>query len=502
MKIFNTNQIRNIDEYSIKNEPINSIDLMERAAQAIFTQFKKQFSTQHSVYVIAGNGNNGGDALALARLLLLANYRVKVFFLTGNTISADCKTNYQRLIMLFPDALTLINDIFLEPQISANSILIDGIFGSGLSRPLQGIYAQVVNWINHSGCIIVAIDIPTGLSSEENKLVKPLVIVKATFTYSLHFQKLAFMFPEISDYCGKISVLDIGLHPEIIKQTETDYHILEKPEISEILKTRTKFSHKGTFGHTLIVAGKKGMAGAALLSAKAALRSGTGLVTVHSASKNRTILQSSAPEIIFISDSETDYVSKVDSIDSYNSMAIGPGIGTHPKTAEMLKNTFLHTNIPYVVDADALNIIASNNELLELIPKNSIITPHPKEFERLFGLSNNSYERLLKAQNVAIKYQIIIVLKGAHTLIATPEGKLFFNSTGNSGMATAGMGDVLTGIIAGLLAQGYNAENAAKIAVFLHGTAADIAIETESEESLISSDLITCIGKAFKSIRQ
>ncbi|HEY6913548.1 MAG TPA: NAD(P)H-hydrate dehydratase, partial [Paludibacter sp.] len=261
------------------------------------------------------------------------------------------------------------------------------------------------------------------------------------------------------------------------------------------------FSHKGTFGHALIIAGSKGMAGASVLSAKAALRSGAGLVTVHGPECNRTIVQTSIPEAIFQSDTSNDFISEVNDIENYNSITIGPGIGTAKETAIMLENLIKQLKKPCILDADALNIIGQHNHLLQLIPHNSIFTPHPKEFERMFGSSNSSYERMLKAQKMAQQLQIIIVLKGSHTLISTPDGKLYFNITGNSGMATAGSGDVLTGILAGLLAQGYSPEETAKIGVYIHGYAGDLALKSESEESLIAGDIICHLGETFQSLK-
>jgi len=493
MKFFATSLIQQLDQYTIEHEPISSIDLMERAADKLYQQFIGHCYHLQPVCIIAGQGNNGGDALALGRKLLHAGYTVSVVLINPTTLSPDCETNKQRLLNEFPSALNTLQQRFIAPKISDDTIIIDGLFGSGLSRPLTGIFAETVNWINQSGCELIAIDIPSGLQGEENLLDNKLPIVKATITYTLQFPKLAFLFPENAPFVGNWEALNIGIHPEAIEQTSSNLFYLEEKDIVKLLKKRTKFSHKGTFGHALIVAGSKGMAGASVLAAKAALRSGVGLVTVHGPECNRIITQTAIPEAIFQSDLTT--------IDRYNAIAIGPGIGTHAETAAILRDLLTKTDKPCILDADALNIISQQNDLLQLIPKYSILTPHPKEFERLFGVSNSSYERMLKAQESAKLYGVYIILKGAHTLIATPDGMLYFNSTGNSGMATAGSGDVLTGILAGLLAQGYSPEEVAKIGVFLHGRAADLALEDESKESLIAGDIIDRLGKAFKSVR-
>ena len=498
MKFFSTSQIRELDQYTIEHEPIASIELMERAAWALSYEFIEHFPKAKSVCIFAGQGNNGGDALALARMLLKSGYEVSAILIHSNSISADCEANKERLISKFPNSLHEVTNQFTAPEISADTIIVDGLFGSGLSRPITGIFAEVVEWINKTENIVVAIDIPSGLQGEENKLTEKAVIVKADFTFSLQFPKLAYMFVENEPYVGSWTVLDIGIHPEVILQSSSNLFYLEKDDIKSLLKKRSKFNHKGTFGHALLVVGSKGMAGASVLSSKAALRSGAGLVTVHGPENNRIIVQTAVPEVIFQSDSHSDFITEVVDIMKFDAIGIGSGIGTQPITAEMLRNLLLQMTKPCILDADALNIIGQENDLLEIIPENSILTPHPKEFERIFGESNSSFDRMIKAQEAAMRYKLIIVLKGAHTLVAMPDATLYFNSTGNSGMATAGSGDVLTGILAGLLSQGYSPENAAKIGIFLHGLAGDLALKNQSKESLIAGDIIENMGNAFK----
>jgi len=500
MKFFTTSQIRQLDQYTIGNEPIASIDLMERAADAIYWSFIGNFPYFRPVCILAGQGNNGGDALALARMLLNSGFQVHVLLLHSGSLSPDCKINRERLMAGSPNSLTEITDKFVASEITKETIIVDGLFGSGLSRPLAGIFADAVQWINQTGCKVVSIDIPSGLSGEENQLTDQSILVKADLTLTLQFPKLSFLLAENAPYVGKWEVLDIGIHPNAIEMTASDFDYIEEKDIKPLLKQRQKFSHKGTFGHALIIAGSKGMAGASVLSSKAALRVGAGLVTVHGPGSNRIIVQTANPEVIFQSDLSDDSISKIDSIEIYNSIAIGPGIGIHAETAGMLHDFIKKLNKPCVFDADALNIISKQNEILKLIPKNSILSPHPKEFDRLFGESKSSYERIMKAQHASKEYGFIIILKGAHTLIATPEGKLYFNSTGNSGMASGGSGDVLTGILAGLLAQNYSPEDSAKIGVYLHGLSGDLALTAESKESLIAGDIIEYLGKSFKSV--
>ena len=506
MKFFATSQIRQLDQFTIENEPISSIDLMERAAQKLYLEVLRKVEADQKILVFAGPGNNGGDALAVARMLLQSTLQVQVILLHTGKISADCETNRERLFRKFPTALSTQSDRFEAPVIEQNTIIIDGLFGSGLTRPLSGIYAEAIHWINKSGCTVFAIDIPSGLQGEENIPLTPkgeqdIAIIEADYTFSLQFPKLAFLLPENAKYVGKWEVLDIGIHPYAIAETETAFYSLEKSIIQSIVKPRSMFSHKGTFGHAFIVAGSKGMAGASVLSSKAALRSGAGLVTVHGPECNRTIVQTAVPEVIFQSDVETGFSSDLQSIEPYNAIAIGPGIGKQPETATMLRKFLKNATKPCILDADALNIIGEDKKLLQFIPKNSILTPHPKEFERLFETCNSSYQRILKAQEMSKKLGIIIILKGSHTLIAIPDGKMYFNSTGNSGMATAGSGDVLTGVLAGLLAQGYTPEETSKLGVFLHGRSGDLTLKEQTEESLIAGDIICHIGEAFRTLK-
>ena len=496
MKFFSTSQIRELDKFTIENEPIASIDLMERAAVAITNKYVELFKSDYPVCILAGSGNNGGDALAVARMLLVKGYNVTAILLSSGSLSTNCKLNYRRMGIQFPRSISELTREFIDPEIPKNSIIIDGLFGSGLARPLGGIYADAVNWINKSSLPVVSIDIPSGLQGEENSDLS-VPIVKADYTLSLQFPKLAFFFPENAKFVGKWELLDIGIHPVAISSTESNYYYQNHSDITQLIKPRPDSSHKGTFGHALIIAGSKGMAGASILAGKAALRSGAGLVSVHGPASNRIIVQSSVPELIFYSDKSEDHISEVRLADRYDVIAIGPGIGQSAETVAFLKEMLAKLDSPCILDADALNIIGQNKEILSIIPKHSIFTPHLKEFERLFGPLKNSYERMLKAQEMAQKHRLIIILKGRYTLIATPDGKLTFNSSGNSGMATAGTGDVLTGILVSLLAQGYSPENAAKAGVYLHGLAGDMSLSSQSKESLIAGDVIEHLGRAF-----
>ena len=489
MKIFTTSQIRQIDLQTIDREPISSLSLMERAVDRMLQQFKKDSSFGREVLIFSGPGNNGGDGLALGRMLLQIGYDVQIVLLNKGNLSADCKQNKERLADLFPESLTEFTQKFTAPSISDQAIIIDAMFGSGITRPLEGIFKETAEWINTTKNTVISVDIPSGLDGEKCAKTDQ-TIVRADITYTLQFPKLAFFFPENDPFIGISKVIDIQLHPKVIEETDSHLFYLEKKEIQNKLIARNRFAHKGTFGHALIWAGKKGMAGAAILASKAALRSGAGLVSVHSVEENRVILQTAAPEAIFVNELNT--------LDNYHSFAFGPGLGTDEATTEMLFELLKRLKKPCVLDADALNILSQHQNFFDFIPENSILTPHPKEFERLFGSSANSLERMKMASKKAQELGVIIVLKGANTLIATPDGHLFFNSTGNPGMATGGMGDVLTGMIAGLLAQGYSPENSAILGVFIHGLAGDLALNTQSEESLLPGDVIENIGSGYK----
>ncbi len=495
MKLFLTSQIRLLDQYTIEHEPIASIDLMERAADVLLQAIINQFPERNTKFIVfAGPGNNGGDALALTRKLKELDYEVEAHLYHYGKLAKDCSINKERLQTLYSSVIyEHISTVFF-PEISASTVIIDGLFGSGLNRPLTDFYTDIVGSINNQNNQVVAIDVPSGLNSDTcNAEANP--IVRADYTFSFQFPKLAFFYAENEAYMGRWSVLDIQLHPKGINQEKTDFYFLQKKNL--LLHQRKRFSHKGTYGHLALLAGSKGMSGAAILSAQAAQRSGVGLVTVYGEEDNRAIIQSAVPEAMYIADLSEASISYLKKNDKITALAVGPGIGQSDETVQLLLEDLKK---PLVMDADALNIMAKKPDLWEQIPPNSIITPHPKEFVRLFGKTDNSEKMLKKAQEKAIEHQIIIVLKGAHTRIITSEGKVLFNSTGNAGMATGGSGDVLTGIIGSLLAQNYQAEEAAKIAVYLHGLAADLALETETKESMIAGDIIKNIGKAFNAL--
>ncbi|HNL84582.1 MAG TPA: NAD(P)H-hydrate dehydratase, partial [Chitinophagales bacterium] len=494
-KILSANQIREADAYTIKNVPIASIDLMERAAKKWTALFLKDYpDKKQTKYIFCGPGNNGGDGLAIARLLLHEKHAVNVFILHSSQYSADFQLNLQRLKHY--KCILSANDF---PKLDKEDIVIDALYGSGLNKPINGLSAALINYLNEQESSIISVDIPSGLYTEKQS---GMPIIQAQKTYTFQFPKLSFLLPASGNTVGNFKVADIGLHPDFISKINTPYFYTNKKEIKALLKTRNKFSHKGTYGHALLVAGSHGKMGAATLCAKAVMRSGAGLLTAHIPGCGYSILQTALPEAMCICDDNNMHISGIPIQMTYAAVAIGPGLGTHQDTASALKSFLQANKTPCVIDADALNLIAQHKAMLKLLPENCILTPHPKEFERLTGTWTDDFDRLQKLQSFSKKHKVITLLKGAHTAIADVSGNVYFNSTGNPGMATAGSGDVLTGIICGLLAQGYSALESSILGVFLHGSAADLALKKQSEESLIASDIIKNLGRAFKHLKK
>jgi len=494
MKIYSVKQIAEIDKHTITNEPISSIDLMERASKAIYNWIIKKVN--FSDYLIAiGPGNNGGDGLALARLLAENGKKVNVILFHENNVSNDCASNLKRLEKINSVKITNYNN---ELKIDNNVCVIDALYGSGLSRPLEGKVVNLINDINNHNNFVISVDMPSGLMGEDNRNNCHKSIIKASVTLSLEYPKLCFFFPENSNYVGDWHVISIKLidNPNIL----SEYTYLNDDFIKSIIKKRGKFSHKGDYGHALICAGSRGKYGAAILAAKSCLKSGAGLVTVNIPIEALSAVHSSVPEAMCIFDNNTE-LSEAPNTDNFSAIAIGPGIGTNKKTVNYFKNILNRINCPLVIDADALNIISEHKELLDLLPKNTIITPHIGEFSRLIGAKEDLFTLHKKAIDFAKQYNITVILKNAYTFIISPNGEVFVNSTGNPGMATAGSGDVLTGIIASFLAQGYSQLNASVLAVFLHGMAGDIAAKKLSEQSLTAAKIISYLCKSFKKIK-
>jgi NAD(P)H-hydrate epimerase len=495
--VLTAEQIRAWDEYTIRHEPVSSIDLMERAATRCVQWLQEHKYLPGNFSIFCGKGNNGGDGLAIARMLSLQGCEVNVHILEfGHKGTDDFQQNLARLHGL-PVNIRFIQPDTVLPTISSADIIIDALLGSGLNRPLEGITAALVDHLNAGGNKIIAIDIPSGLFVD--KSAKGNTFIKAHHTLSFACYKPALLVAENELYTGDVHILSIGLHAGFIEQNPPAYHLIDEMLVRNIYKPRRRFSHKGTFGHALLIAGSIGKMGAAVLAAQACLRSGVGLLTMHVPAVGLQIMQTAVPEAMCdIDKSDNINTSLPENIDVYNVAGIGPGTGKDDATASMLEILLQKMNKPLVLDADALNIIGERQHLLNALPSHSILTPHPKEFERLFGKTGNDFERIRLAQDKAKAHNIIIVLKGRHTFVATPSGKCYFNSTGNAGMATGGTGDVLTGIITGLVAQGYTPEESAVFGVWWHGLAGDIASNYYTQESLIASDIPEALGAALR----
>jgi ADP-dependent NAD(P)H-hydrate dehydratase / NAD(P)H-hydrate epimerase len=502
MKLLTAEQIKALDQFTIQNEPITSIDLMERASYACVDWILENIEQEHFT-IFCGRGNNGGDGLAIARLLFQKGKEVSVFILEVSNPTNDFQANLQRL----PQEIqtSSINENTLNELVIANqTIIIDAIFGVGLSKPLSSWVGEIIKFINFSKMKVISIDMPTGMYANLPQ-EKNTSIIKANYTLTFHKPKLNMLLPQTGNYVGELVVLDISLLTEYEKEFESQYFINTFPEIAGLysrLQPRPNFSHKGSYGHSLLAVGSYGKAGAATLAAKACLRTGTGLLSVFSAISNHVILQTSVPEAMFIASETDDYISGKIDYGRYNAIGVGSGIGTHQETQTFLKFLIQEAQIPLVLDADALNILAENPTWLAFLPSECILTPHPKEFERLVGSWQNDYECLELLQNFARKNNVYVVLKGAYSKIATPDGKILINTSGNAGMATGGSGDVLTGIITGLLAQHYTPLEAVCIGTYVHGLSANFASKDIGQLSLIAGDIIEYLPQAFLELQK
>lgn len=503
MKIFTSAQIHELDKYTITHEPIKSIDLMERASKAITEAIMSRWTTMTPVVVFAGPGNNGGDALAVARMLANQGYNVSVYlFNISGKLSDDCAANRQRVhdckrIKGFMEVTTK----FDPPELSADTLVVDGLFGSGINKPLAGGFAALVKYINQCPAKVVSIDMPSGLMTEDNSYNVRANIIKADLTLTLHGKKLSMFLADCQEFLGEIQVLDIRLSREYVNKTEAAYTLLEESDIRSRLLHRDDFAHKGSMGNALLIAGSYGMSGAAILASRACLRSGVGKVTVHTPRKNYGIMQVSVPEAVLHMDHEETYFSESVDSDDFDALGIGPGLGQQENTAIAFITQLKRAQCPVVVDADGLNILANHRAWITQLPKGIILTPHPKEFDRLSSSpSNGSYERLHRAQEMAQSLHAYIILKGHYSALCMPNGHVVFNPTGNSGMATAGSGDVLTGIITALLARGYRRADACVVGMYIHGLAGDIAAKDLGKESLVAGDIVRYLPKAFLSL--
>lgn len=495
MKILTAQQIRDCDAHTIAIEPIPSIDLMERASSRFVKAFEQVVSSQSkSVSIFCGTGNNGGDGLVIARLLHHKGWAVDCYLVQfSEKMSPDNVANQERLkdSGVSPKIITSISDFPSE----VHPLIIDALVGTGITRPLEGLLGEVVQEINKFSGSVFAVDLPSGLFDRDDCSEYLDRIVHAHSTFTFQNPKRNFLLPEYANVVGAWQVLDIGLDHGFIDQLSCDEFLLQASDIQSLIQPRLAHSHKGTFGHAGLICGSQGMVGAAVLSTNACLRSGAGLTTIMVPEVGYDILQTSCPEAMCLTSGQ-NYIDAVPNLEKYNAIGIGPGLGQNKATKDVLLDVIRNSHVPLVIDADGLNLLDETD--LSNLPVNSIITPHPKEFERLFGKTENSHARISLLQKKAASLKIIILLKGHHSAIAFPNGQLYFNSTGNPGMAKGGSGDVLTGLITGLVARGLTSENAAVIGCYLHGLAGDICADAIGMEGMTALDLVHHLPEAWQ----
>ncbi|MDR2287317.1 MAG: NAD(P)H-hydrate dehydratase [Prevotellaceae bacterium] len=490
MKILIKEQIKEADRYTIENEPIASVDLMERAAEAIAGWIDENVDKQSPLLFVTGKGNNGGDGLAVARILNQKGFDCSIYAAYGKDFqNEECRINMERL----PAEIPFINSF---KEIDERTIIIDALLGTGISGNVKEPAASIISQINSRNNKVISIDLPSGMSADtpvslhSNNETNTSQIIKADITLTLEFPKLAMLLPETGEYAGVIITLPVGLNKTYIEQAKSPYRYIDKTLIESLRKKRLKFDYKNIYGHALLICGSKNMIGAAMLATGAALRSGCGLVSVHIPYDERIAFQTRFPSAILSFD-KAGYFSELPSdIDKYNAIGTGCGSGIRLETMKAFETLLKSAQIPLVIDADALNMMAMNKELLKYIPANSILTPHPGELKRLTGEWNSEENKHRKVISLSSATKSIIVVKGAHTAIYLPDGTVYFNSTGNAGMAKGGSGDVLTGLITGLLSRGYSSFEAAVTGVYFHGLAGDRACEKYGSESMNSLDLL------------
>lgn len=496
MKLYTAEQIRAWDKYTIENEPISSLDLMDRAAKQLTEWYLENCQNFKDVTIFCGVGNNGGDGLAMARLLRSEGYNVTCYIVEfSKKYSPDFQENLERL----PKTISchfIKNEVDI-PSLKQDSVILDCIFGSGLSRAPLGIAQQTIHKINQSNSPVIAIDIASGLYSDHYS-THFQAIIEADITLTLETPKFSMLFMENAKNVGDLIVIPIQLSENFHKEAKTPFTYTTQLEAQNIYKPRTKFDHKGKFGNTLLIGGSKGMIGAIQLATKASLRVGTGKTTALVPSCGYEIMQATVPEAMCIADPSRYHIVASVLVSKYTAIGIGPGIGKHEQTQKVIRTILEDFEKPVVLDADAINLLSENKEWWNFIPENSILTPHVGEFERLSGVNYvQSFDRLDATSKMAQEHKVIIILKGANTAICLPSGEIHFNSTGNPGLAKGGSGDALLGIITGLLSQKYKPHDAAILGVYLHGKAADIAVKEYGYESLITTDVIESLGKAF-----
>lgn len=497
MKIFSAAQLYEADKTTVEKQQITSADLMERAGTQIFQWLHQRLNgAPVPIHIFCGIGDNGGDGLVVGRLLIEHGYNVIVYVVNcSDKRSKNFLLNYDKIKNVTKNWPLLMKGENDFPEINSEDIIVDAIFGIGLNRCPGGWVKKLIQYLNESKAFKLAVDIPSGLYSNA-PLEDKEAVLKANHTLTFQAPKLAFFLPETAVFAPSFDVLDIGLDLEFLHNSEPLAQLISKPEAQRFYQAREKFGHKGTYGHALIVAGSYGKMGAAILSTTAAFRIGAGMVTAFVPKCGYNILQTAIPEAMVITDKEEAFLSDISFDFEPSAIGVGMGIGKDKATVGALKKLFTGSEIPFVIDADALNNISENKGLLKLLPKHSVLTPHPGELKRLIGEWKNDYDKLEKVKKFSEKHEVVVVIKGAYTITVYGD-KLYINTTGNPGMATAGSGDALSGVITGLLSQGYDPLLASVFGVYMHGSAGDIASEQMGFEAVMAGDIIDNLGEAY-----
>jgi NAD(P)H-hydrate epimerase len=512
MKILTANQLRTLDRLSG-----DTLTLMENAGTRVVETIEERFGNldQLQVYVLCGKGNNGGDGFVVARLLTERGCSPHVLlFANEQEITGDAATNLARLKKLGESPIVLQSEaewagFGCEEEAS---LVVDALLGTGLSRPVEGFYRTIIESL--PSCFpeatVLAVDIPSGLSADSAKPVGPAIQADLTVTFTA--LKSCLVFPPANTYAGDVIVVDIGNLPDLLDTPEHNVNLVTADLFPGALHRRREDTHKGDYGKVLVVGGSRGKSGAAAMAGQAALRSGAGLVTVATASSCLPLVALSMPELMTESLEETKEgtianASIASLLHGKTVMALGPGLGTHPETQAFARLAFAESTIPVVVDADGLNAFVEVVEALRgTAQRPVVITPHPGEMARLIGLETAyvNENRIDVARQFAKTHHVCVVLKGFRTVVATSDGQVFINATGNPGMATGGMGDILTGMLAGIIAQeGIGTfQERVLFAVYLHGLAGDLAADDLGEESLVATDLLYYVGDAWEQIRE
>jgi hydroxyethylthiazole kinase-like uncharacterized protein yjeF len=493
MKILSVKQIREADIYTIENEPVASIDLMERASKKVVDWLTENFSNQNKVVVLAGSGNNGGDGLAIARLLYEQNYTVKVVLVMGEKGSKDFEINLSRLSSI--NAVDITSELSSDDNFK-DTIFIDAIFGSGLSRPIEGNIAEFIHKVNGMEGVKIAVDIPSGIFADEPSLGNTIFI--ADYTLSFQVPKLAFMIAENQKFIGHFEILNIGLSNDYINNCISDYSIYE---LTNTIKSSIKvesIAHKGDRGRACIIAGGHARMGATILAAKGALHSGIGLLTVQACPHCIEIIQIQIPEALILEDENEYALGSFLKYEKQDVLVFGPAVGFANKTVALLKEILKSYQGQLILDADAISILAQNREMLELLPEGAILTPHHGEFRRLVGNYSNNFEALMQLKSFCMHHKVVVILKGKYSAVCDANGKISFNTSGNPGMAKGGSGDLLCGILAGLAPRINNPYKTAKLAVFLHGIAGDISLKKYGDNYMTPSTMILNLKEAYK----